>query len=419
MLNDKQLLNIVSQNQQGVRPKVIAKAYGITSETVRNFLNKKGKYFNVFWTKYNNGEFGTDHHLDELIETTPDAELAKVSRTLRSVQKRNNLLARQLRACGDNGNFLEEALEGVVSATEALLGGDETIKLDYRPQFSVKNATLEILFSDLQIGKVSRFYNTPIAKEAVRKYCLGIMETIVQRETMYNIERIVFAMVGDVVEDHLKHGPQSSISTDTGLAEQMHDAIECVWKGLLQPLGALGIPMDVICITGNHGSSQHKGMDAFKAGRYSYDFVIHHTLRRYCELSGFEHVTFNIPDGTFGYMDIYGKIAIYEHGYHNPCSEKGMTEQMMKRGQQIGKHVSFWRQGDKHHHAAFGQGQQVLNGAFFGIETEGIEYSGILGFNSIPSQTIMFHTDEADALGSGNIREVLNIQVGQTAVTVD
>ena len=235
---------------------------------------------------------------------------------------------------------------------------------------------------------------------------------------MYDVERIVFAMIGDVVEDHLKHGPQSSTSTDTGLAEQMHDAIEAVWEGILQPMAELGIPMDVICVTGNHGSSQHKGMDSFKAGRFSYDFVIHHTLKRYCELAGYDHVTFNIPDGTFGHMEIYGKYAIYEHGYHSPCTEKGMTDQMLKRGQQIQKHVSYWRQGDRHHHACFGQGEQVLNGAFFGIETEGIEYSGILGFNSVPSQTIMFHTPH-NKLGVGNVKEVINIQVGQTEQVVD
>ena len=87
-----------------------------------------------------------------------------------------------------------------------------------------------------------------------------------------------------------------------------------------------------------------------------------------------------------------------------------MTDQMLKRGRQLHIHPTYWRQGDKHHHTSFGQGELVLNAAFFGIEQEGIEYSGILGFNSIPTQTIMVHVDER-RLGRGNIKEVFNVQV--------
>ena len=190
----------------------------------------------------------------------------------------------------------------------------------------------------------------------------------------------------------------------------MQDAIEGIWESVIDPLTSLGIETEVVCITGNHGSSIHKGMDSFKAGRFSYDYVIHNTLRKFCELKDKDHVKFTIPDGTFGTTSIYGKHAIYEHGYHNPCSEKGMTDQMLKRGRQLHIHPTYWRQGDKHHHTSFGQGELVLNAAFFGIEQEGIEYSGILGFNSIPTQTIMVHVDER-RLGRGNIKEVFNVQV--------
>ena len=257
---------------------------------------------------------------------------------------------------------------------------------------------------------MSRYYNTEVARKAVREYCLGILNAITVRESVYNVERIVFAMVGDVVEDHLKHGVGSAISTDTGLAEQMQDAIDSIWTDLLLPLAKLDIPMDVVCITGNHGSSQHKGMDSFKAGRYSYDYVIHNTLERFCKLSKFDHVTFSIPDGTFGSIEIYGKTAIYEHGYHNPQSEKGMQDQMGKRGNQLRKHPTYWRQGDKHHTIQFQNSHLCCNGAFFGIEDEGIEYSGILGFNSDPTQTIMFHVDD-NRRGKSNIKETINIQV--------
>lgn len=351
--------------------------------------------------------------LDELIEASDDLDLVQIAKRLRSAQKANSQLRKIQRGFVDGGSILEEIFKGVSIATDRVSARD-TVYLGNMAEAlpEARGATLEVLFSDLQIGKVSRHYNTKVAKLGCADYGKQIIEAINSRKSMYRVEAIVFAMIGDVVEDHLKHGVSSSISTDTGLAEQMADAIEAVWTGILEPMAKLGIPMKVICVTGNHGSSMHKGMDSFKAGRFSYDYVIHKTLESYCKILGMDHVSFDIPEGTFACNKIYGKYAIYEHGYHNNFTEKGMTDQMLKRGQQLEKHVSYWRQGDKHHHTCFGQGQQVLNGAFFGIDQEGLEYSGVLGFNSIPSQTIMFHVDEK-TLGKCNIKDIVNIQLSQ------
>lgn len=411
--NNEQLLDILKLRDKKNTQKTIAELFGVGVTTINDFLNKRT--YGSFWENYEIDNNLDEVDIEEIIKDSSDIQLVKVSKQLRTSQRTMNLLRRQMRGIHDGRSVLDEIMSGIEEATKGFNNRD-TIKLNYQPSQEAKEATLEVLFSDLQIGKVSRYYNTEIAKKAVRTYCLGILKDIYQKDHVYNVEKIVFAMIGDVVEDHLKHGPQSSISTDTGLAEQMHDAIEVVWESLLQPLCALNIPLSVICVTGNHGSSQHKGMDSFKAGRFSYDYVIHKTLKRYCELSGYDHVDFSIPDGTFGHTSIYGKIAVYEHGYHNNFSEKGMTDQMLKRGQQLQKHVTYWRQGDKHHHTTFGQGEQVLNGAFFGIDQEGLEYSGILGFNSIPSQTIMYHVND-NKLGRCNIKDIINIQVGHTNTT--
>lgn len=421
MLKEQELIEIYQLvTTEGWRTIDVAEKFDVSPRTIQRFLQRNGTDYKKFWGKVDTGEINLTSNIDDKIEEgidRGDEEFVKQAKRLRNAQKTNTQLRRLQRNSFDNEELYEQFLEGVEMAVKNL-NVSETTTLKYRPHTNAKGATLEILFSDLQIGKVSRYYNTEIAKRAVREYCQGILQAIMDREALYNVERIVFAMVGDIVEDHMKHGVQSAISTDTGLAEQMHDAITCIWEDLLHPLASLNIPMDVLCVTGNHGSSMHKGMDSFKAGRYSYDFVIHQALASLARVTKLDHVTFNIPDGTFGTMEIYGKHAVYEHGYHNNQSEKGMTDQMMKRGQQLKRHVSYWRQGDKHHHACFGQGEQVLNGAFFGIEQEGLEYSGILGFCSVPSQTVMFHVDEKVG-GRSNIKEVLNIQVGQTDITVD
>ncbi|ATN93535.1 metallo-dependent phosphatase [Pseudoalteromonas phage J2-1_QLiu-2017] len=347
----------------------------------------------------------------ETLTVSGDPLVAKLAKKVRNLQVTNNELRRTARASVSNTDYATSIFKGIEKASQSVsqadrktvyLSGDSTV---------AQNATLEVLLSDLQIGKVTRDYNTPEAKKRLARYRDGIMQAIFERNTKYNLERIVVALIGDLVEDHMKHGVKSASSCDTGLSEQMHDAIEGIFLNIIEPLAASGLPMDVMCVTGNHGSSEHKGMDSFKAGRFSYDFVIHKTLERYCQLSGYNNVTFHIPDGVFGHLDIYGSVAIYEHGYNNNITEKAMVDQMRKRGAQIQQHPTFWRQGDKHHHITYGQGEQVLNGAFFGVDSEGLEYSGILGFSSVPSQTIMFHTDKNKQVGLSSVDEVINIQL--------
>ena len=396
---------------------------GKTPTEIANILWEKATKESTVRGWIKRGLLGDDAESDQTVEDdetldalcdSKDWCVSNLAKRLRSSQRTNNQLRKVQRELFDSDDAVKESiLEGINRVTQEL----PPIKLvEYTPRgHGLNDAVLEILFSDLQIGKVSRFYNSEIAKKAVVEYGEEILSVIKEKETKYYLEKIVFAMIGDIIEDHMKHGVASSVSTDTGLSEQMHDAIECIWSGILCPLAQLGIPMEVMCVTGNHGSSQHKGMDSFMAGRFSYDYVIYKTLQRYCELSNYHHVTFHIPDGTFGYLDIYSKCAVYEHGYHNNHSEKGMVEQKLKRGAQIGKHVSYWRQGDKHHHITYGQGSEVLNGAFFGIDKEGLEYSGILGFDSIPCQTVMIHIDETNK-GKSNIKEIINIQVGQVSV---
>jgi len=352
----------------------------------------------------------SDSVLEELIKGD-DKSYANLAKRLRTAQNTNNQLRKIHRGTVDpKGTAVqgETLLEGIERATKTLNKSQGFKMVDLNT--SGEKATLEVLLSDLQTGKVSRHYNSEVAKKALKTYGEGIMNLISERKDKYTFERIVLALIGDLAEDHSKHGVSSAVSCDRGLSEQMHDAIEGIWSYVVKPLGDLGIEMDVMCVTGNHASSMHKGMDSFMAGRFSYDFVIHKTLESYCRISGMDHVNFNIPDGTFGNLEIYNKHVIYEHGYHNPCTEKGMTDQMRKRGSQLKIHPTYWRQGDRHHHACFGQGELILNAAFFGIEQEGIEYSGILGFDSIPTQTVCIHVDDT-RLGRGTVKEVVNIQV--------
>lgn len=357
---------------------------------------------------------------DELIQNTEDnvgdlekdcnskdVHIASLAKRLRNAQKTNNQLRKINNGSIDQTQHFKEMVNAVEVASSKVAINKSLRK---RPDNvnRRKLATAEILFSDFQIGKVGQYYNSKLAEKAISKYGSLIMEELSSNE--FNFERIIFASLGDTVEDHLKHGVQSASSTDSGLAEQMANALEYIWKYVIEPLGSLNIPMDIVCIAGNHGSSNHKGMDMYKAGLFSYDYPIYKALQGFCKAAGWDHIKFIIPEGVFAYLDIYGRTTVYEHGYFNTCTEKSLTDQKAKRGQQLKRHVEYFRCGDMHHVCDYNNGQEVVNGAFFGVDNEGVEYSGILGFNSVPAQKMMIHTRE-DSIGRNTIKRNINLQV--------
>lgn len=347
-----------------------------------------------------------DEELEKDCQST-DVHIANLAKRLRTAQKANSQLRKIVNGSVDQTSQFNDMIKAVEMASAGLRLSPPTNHKN-TPLSGGRKATAEILFSDFQIGKVGQYYNSELAKKAIIKYGEKVMEELYNSE--YDFERIIFAAIGDIVEDHLKHGVQSATSTDSGLAEQMANALEYLWKYVIHPIGSLGINMEVICIAGNHGSSEHKGMDMYKAGLYSYDYPIYKALEGYCKAAGWTHIKFIIPEGVFAYTEIYGRTAVYEHGYFNSCTEKSLVDQKSKRSQQIKRHVEYFRCGDMHHVCDYNNGQEVVNGAFFGVDYEGVEYSGILGFNSIPAQKFMVHTRE-DSIGRNTIKRNVNIQV--------
>lgn len=344
----------------------------------------------------------------ELLCDHPDWTISNLAKRLRSAQRTNNQLRKVHRELFDN-NSEELSISDIVSKTlQGISLGTNKTNVSYKE--AATPATLEVMLSDLQLGKITRHFNKDTALKGLQTYGEGILKEIYWKREKFKPERVILELLGDFCEDNTKHGIGSAISTDCGLSEQLVLATQGIWEYILKPLAGLGVEVEVVCIVGNHASSTHKGMGTFKEGRYSYDYTLFKTLEKFSELANMTNVKFNIPEGTFGHTTVYGKHIILEHGYHNNHTEKGMIDQMRKRGAQLKVHPTYWRQGDRHHHITYGQGEQILNGAFFGVDTEGLEYSGILGFSSVPSQTVVWHTDEPSE-GKGTVKDIVNIQV--------
>tara|TARA_Y100000310_G_C20684203_1_gene817955 strand:- start:2103 stop:3359 length:1257 start_codon:yes stop_codon:yes gene_type:complete len=337
-----------------------------------------------------------------------DWTVANLAKRLRAAQKTNNQLRKVQREIFDgDGKSPTQTVEDIISQLSTTLDG----KFYKHIQLPVKEdsgKTVEILFSDLQIGKLSEQYNTDVAISALDYYGKEVVKIVED----CNPERIVFASLGDIIEDHLKHGVQSAISTDTGLAEQMANAIEHVWWKVLAPLIALDIPIDFIGIQGNHGSSEHKGMDMYKAGRYGYDYTIYKTWENMAKLIGANHIKFNIPEGHFTTYEIYGKLTVAEHGYGHNCTEVGLTKHKDKRATNLKRYVDRYVCGDMHHVCLYDNSNLCVNGAFFGIGFDATEYSSILGFHAVPAQVVNIH-EATTGVGQSTVVDTKVIQVAK------
>ena len=376
---------------------------------IKRTYEKHGNYFGITLE----GEINTEDDwkvpektLEGLCEH-PDWNVSNLAKRLRSSQKANTQLRKIQREVFDNEGT--EPLDFNKIIGDAVKLQKDNLQLDIKVPEVITKKTVEILFSDLQIGKVSESWDTEIAKRAMKYYGAEVLKIV--KDT--NPEKILFCSLGDIIECAHKHKQQSAYSTDSSNAEQLANAIHGMWWDILKPLIELGIPMEIIGVAGNHGADSQSGFDMFKSGRYCYDWTIYSALKDMTKISGADHVTWNIPEGVFATSDIYGDLTVYEHGYlcKGP-SENAMLTLKHKRSTNLQKFVNRLIIGDMHHECNYDNGRMQVNGAFFGVAFEGIEYSGIAGFHAVPVQLVNIH-EPTTGVGQNTCAETKTIQIAK------
>lgn len=414
-LSDEKILSILKglfEDNKG-NTQVAAEVLGKKSKesTVRNIkrvYKKHGNYFGVTLDGVVNTEEDwvvPEQTLESLCEH-PDWNVSNLAKRLRSSQKSNNQLRKIHREVFDKEGGL--SFEDMLDKLSDNLKGN--FVQHYNPvTYKPSQCTLEILFSDWQWGKISEYWDSEVASKASAYYGQELYKLVKE----YKPERIVFSALGDNIECMLKHGIQSAKSTDTSNAEQMSNCIKDVWQNILQPLFSWGIPVDFVGVVGNHGSSEGKGMDMFKAGRYSYDYTLYKTWEMLCETGGYTHVNFILPEGHFATYDIYGKLTVAEHGYNcKGSSESALIALRNKRATNLQEYVHRVVVGDMHHYCNYDNGNLQVNGAAFGVAFDAIEYSGIMGFHAIPAQIVNIH-EPCNGVGQNTVVETKVIQIAK------
>ena len=313
----------------------------------------------------------------------------------RNATVENNKLRADVRALVDQVGTKQSFLDAVERAASDL---SDRPPFDFRPFLGGQVGTpitAEILLSDLQIGKLAPGYSTLVARKRLFEFGRAALFQIEQKAAVgYRVERIVLALLGDIIESDKKH-KNSARATDTGTAEQIFDAIAGLFEFVIEPLARLGIPLEIIGVTGNHDWDEH-GLAMFQPGRQMLSWPLYRALELLTARAGYSNVTWQIPEGSYAVADFYGQHVLYEHGVGVAVNEAAMKAHKIKRAEQEKKHLTYFRMGDKHTVTAFNAGQMVVNGAFFGAVAGGTEYSGIAGYSSIPAQWMGFHVQRTD-----------------------
>ncbi len=335
------------------------------------------------------------------------ADRVELSRKLRLQMNNNNTLRRNERAMLDAMNAQEAALETIKRAVSGAVFAPPTPKPTQNP--NGRKLTIELLFSDLQIGKLMDDYDSQVAARRVDEWTTVAIDRIHQYETLgYKIERIVLAVLGDIIESDKKHD-NSGRACDIGTAQQIELAIDWMFNRVLLPLSSVDAPIDVVMITGNHDWDGH-GLTMFKPGREQLSWPMYHAVRMLSEAAKL-NATFDIPEGSFTTADIYGQTILYEHGVGVAASAAAMKKHVANRTDQLKQYISLFRMGDKHNICRFNNDRFVVNGAFFGDSRSGEEYSGIAGYDGEPAQLMFAHVQRADNQRT-SLFDSLAIQLG-------
>jgi len=278
----------------------------------------------------------------DMQDAQDDFDAAEILRVNRNLTNTNNELRRQQRHTLDAALTKQETLNAISEAVRAAENGK--LDLMYRPKDKPNGRaiTIELLFSDIQIGKLMSDYDTEVAKRRVNEWVEVAIDRIMSyQEQGFHIEKIVLAVLGDIIESDKKHS-NSGRACDIGTADQIKVGIEVLWTMVISHLTKIA-PMDVIMITGNHDHDDH-GLNMFMPGREHLSWPLYHAVKMLAEASGSD-AKFFIPSGSFHVHEIYGSTILYEHGVGVATSQAAMKKHVGNRIDQLKGYITLFRMG--------------------------------------------------------------------------
>ena len=254
-----------------------------------------------------------------------------------------------------------------------------------------KKAVLELLLSDLHIGKKTETYNFDVARRRLVELRDVFLYELEQAETKYQIDMIVIAMLGDIIESFEMHGLQSAVTAEAVTPVQVVKAVEIIFIEILRPIAQQGHKIVIPAVCGNHDRVlKDKPMN--QPGQESITWIIYNMLAILCETTGLHNIEFIIPNRSWCIIDILGHKVLYEHADKSMRLErKSVNDKIAARQTQSGVIISFFRFGHFHEFVQFGRGKAICNGT--PVTDDG--FSLELGFDSDAGQAISLFVESS------------------------
>lgn len=318
-----------------------------------------------------------------------DVSVLRQNRNIRKAAARST---RQLEMVLDELDIVENFVEDVLSGFEDIADGlNEAAKIQTPPISKIdglKPLTVEVLLSDLHFGKKTEKFNAETARDRIRQLKVSLMKELHVHKGDHNVDKIVIAMLGDIIESSTMHGAESLIGCEFGNSKQVVTAIDILSTELLIPLAMQGYKLEVVGIAGNHDRVA-KEKTYMNRGEEFLSYIIYNGLKSITDALKLD-ITYNIPKETFTVVDFYGSKCLYEHGdeISGNQTRQSFEAHMNKRGKQTGVMLDFIRLGHWHAVSMFEQGRIIINGSLCGSDG----YSETLGFDSYPVQVINFYS---------------------------
>lgn len=344
-----------------------------------------GEYTEVSdWELRKHGGF---NNLKKIIFPFDDQDLASI----RETQKMKNYISKLERELGDKQSFQNNALSLVESVIKKLKVKKVNIpkrKKDKRK----KDMTMELQLSDIHYGKKTDTYNLDICKSRMATLSSVFLKEFEQKEDDFNVEKVIIAIIGDILESYSMHGKESALSCEFTNPVQMVSAIESIFNDIILPIASTGVELVIPCITGNH--DRHDPKKTYNSpGLNNLSFVVYSALEMLAKSSGLKNVEFIIPEDSYVVLDVYGSNVLYEHGDELANTTKNVIlGHMEKRGRQVKKRIDMSRFGHYHEYICYDRGAIIINESVCGQDS----YAKVKGYDSTAGQTINFYIKTKD-----------------------
>ena len=285
-------------------------------------------------------------------------------------------------------NLLQEMLDESFAKIEPLVVvAPEREKEKEKAKKAVKGrppGTLWFEFSDLQLGTlITREemgglaeHNWGIWQDKLELWKIQVIEKIDFYKTVYKLDRVVLACLGDMVEGQdIFRGQKWQI--DRHVVDQAVTGADDTAKAFAEILLAhKDIHFDILEVFGNHGRIGAKGDSPHSCSMDKiYQRMLELRLQGVPELSNF---TYHQNEAWFYFLEIYGWHHLLLHGdqgmskiWSGRPTVNGLEKGLVRYNQMFQNQVHFLHCGHFHSPVnwAFNISQILINGSFIGTST--------------------------------------------------